>query len=96
MPIVLHKDYPGYLLSNNIVDVVGRVSGYVTLQNFSSGQYINAGDLLYIIEPTVYENEVKKDFNSELKKKEQEMCVREATYKEKIEKELTRKVIGLN
>ena len=60
MPIVLHKDYPGYLLSNNIVDVVGRVSGYVTLQNFSSGQYINEGDLLYIIEPTVYENEVKK------------------------------------
>lgn len=60
MPIVLHKDYPGYLLSNNIVDVVGRVSGYVTLQNFSSGQRINAGDLLYIIEPTVYENEVSK------------------------------------
>lgn len=60
MPIVLHKDYPGYLLSNNIVDVVGRVSGYVTLQNFSSGQHINASDLLYIIEPTVYENEVKK------------------------------------
>ena len=60
MPIVLHKDYPGYLLSNNIVDVVSRVSGYVTLQNFSSGQYINEGDLLYIIEPTVYENEVKK------------------------------------
>ncbi len=60
MPIILHKDYPGYLLSNNIVDVVGRVSGYVTLQNFSSGQYINEGDLLYIIEPTVYENEVKK------------------------------------
>ena len=60
MPIVLHKDYPGYLLSNNIVDVVGRVSGYVTLQNFSSGQHIKAGDLLYIIEPTVYENEVSK------------------------------------
>ncbi|MBR5215885.1 MAG: efflux RND transporter periplasmic adaptor subunit [Bacteroidales bacterium] len=60
MPIVLHKEYPGYLLSNNIVDVVGRVSGYVTLQNFSSGQYINEGDLLYVIEPTVYENEVKK------------------------------------
>lgn len=60
MPIALHKDYPGYLLSNNIVDVVGRVGGYVTLQNFSSGQHINAGDLLYIIEPTVYENEVSK------------------------------------
>jgi RND family efflux transporter MFP subunit len=60
MPIVLHKEYPGYLLSNNIVDVVGRVSGYVTKQNFSSGQYINEGDLLYVIEPTVYENEVKK------------------------------------
>ena len=60
MPIVLHKEYPGYLLSNNIVDVVGRVSGYVTLQNFSSGQYINEGDLLYVIEPTVYENEVSK------------------------------------
>ena len=59
-PIVLHKEYPGYLLSNNIVDVVGLVSGYVTLQNFSSGQYTNAGDLLYTIDPTVYKNEVEK------------------------------------
>lgn len=31
-----------------------------------------------------------------IKKKELEMCDRENTYKEKIEKELTRKVIGLN
>ena len=60
MPIVLHKEYPGYLLSNSIVDVVGRVNGYVTKQNFSSGQYINAGDLLYIIEPTLYENAVNQ------------------------------------
>ena len=59
-PIVLHKEYPGYLLSNNIVDVVGLVSGYVTLQNFSSGQYTHAGDLLYTIDPTVYKNEVEK------------------------------------
>ena len=59
-PIVLHRDYPGYLSSNNIVDVVGLVSGYVTLQNFSSGQYTNAGDLLYTIDPTVYKNEVEK------------------------------------
>ena len=60
MPIVLHKDYPGYLLSNNIVDVVGRVNGYVVKQNFSSGQYIDEGDLLYIIEPTFYENRVRQ------------------------------------
>lgn len=60
MPIVLHKEYPGYLLSNNIVDVVGRVNGYVVKQNFSSGQYIDEGDLLYIIEPTFYENRVRQ------------------------------------
>ena len=53
MPIVLHKDYPGYLQASNIINVVGRVSGYVTKQNFSSGQYVNAGDLLYIIDPLV-------------------------------------------
>lgn len=41
----------------------------------------------------IAENNFKLDT---IKKKEQEMCVREATYKEKIEKELTRKVIGLN
>ena len=60
MPIVLHKDYPGYLQASNIINVVGRVSGYVTKQNFSSGQYVNAGDLLYIIDPLVYENEVNQ------------------------------------
>ena len=59
-PIVLHRDYPGYLKSNNIVDVVGRVNGYVIKQNFSSGQYINEGDLLYIIEPTIYETRVNQ------------------------------------
>lgn len=32
----------------------------------------------------------------QIKKKELEMCDREATYKEKIEKELTKKIIGLN
>ena len=60
MPIVLHKDYPGYLQASNIINVVGRVSGYVTKQNFSSGQYVNAGDLLYIIDPSIYENQVNQ------------------------------------
>lgn len=32
----------------------------------------------------------------QIKKKELEMCDRENTYKEKIEKELTKKIIGLN
>ena len=59
-PIVLHREYPAYLKSNNIVDVVGRVNGYVIKQNFSSGQYINEGDLLYIIDPTIYENNVNQ------------------------------------
>lgn len=60
MPIILHKDYPGYLQASNIINVVGRVSGYVTKQNFSSGQYVNAGDLLYIIDPSIYENQVNQ------------------------------------
>lgn len=60
MPIVMHKDYPGYLQASNIINVVGRVSGYVTKQNFSSGQYVNAGDLLYIIDPSIYENQVNQ------------------------------------
>ena len=60
MPIVLHKDYPGYLQASNIINVVGRVSGYVIKQNFSSGQYVNAGDVLYIIDPSIYENELNQ------------------------------------
>lgn len=59
-PIILHRDYPAYLLSNNIVDVVGRVNGYVEKQNFSSGQYIEEGELLYVIEPGFYENNVSQ------------------------------------
>ena len=84
MPIVLHKEYPGYLLSNNIVDVVSRISGYVTLQNFSSGQYINEGDLLYIIEPTVYENEVNKA-EANLKSAQASLDYYENNYKRMLE-----------
>lgn len=60
MSITLNKDYPGYLQASNIIQVVGRVSGYVTKQNFSSGQYVNAGDLLYIIDPSIYENQLNQ------------------------------------
>lgn len=41
----------------------------------------------------IAENNFKLD---QIKKKELEMCDRENTYKEKIEKELTKKIIGLN
>ena len=94
MPIVLHKDYPGYLLSNNIVDVVGRVSGYVTLQNFSSGQYVNEGDLLYIIEPTVYENDVKKA-EGNLKSAQASLDYYENNYERMLDVNLTQRLFHI-
>ncbi len=58
--IVLTKEYPGYLSSNKTVSLVARVDGTITESYLVPGAYVREGELLFVIEPTTYENEVRQ------------------------------------
>ena len=59
-PVVLHKTYPGYLSSVNTVDLMARVNGYLQSTPFTAGSLVKKGQLLFVIEPTLYEDAVKR------------------------------------
>lgn len=56
--IVLHKTYPGFVSSHEMADVVARVSGVVQSKNYTSGSYVEKGQVLFTIEPTKYRDAV--------------------------------------
>ena len=56
--ITLTKDYPGYLTTEKTVNLVARVNG--TLRSVSNvpGGRVKKGQLLFVIEPTLYNDKV--------------------------------------
>lgn len=56
--VLLTREYPGYLEADATIPVVGRVNGTVIKRNFTEGSRVKQGDLLFVIEPTLYENSV--------------------------------------
>lgn len=56
--VTLTREYPGYLAADATIPVVGRVNGTILKQNFTEGRRVNQGDLLFVIEPVLYENAV--------------------------------------
>ncbi len=56
--VTLHKTYPGKLMSLDMVDVVGRVNGTLLTKQYTSGQYVNKGQVLFTIEDTKYRDAV--------------------------------------
>lgn len=52
--VVLYNQYPGYLLSEYYAEVVGLVNGRLETMNYNSGQYVNKGQVLFTIDPTLY------------------------------------------
>ncbi len=58
--VTLTKDYPGYLEAESTVDLVGRVNGTLQAKNFAPGSRVRQGQVLFVIEPTLYENAVKQ------------------------------------
>lgn len=57
-PIVLHKEYPGYLVSEQTVPLVARVNGYLQQIAFAPGAKVKKGSLLFVIEPSLYQDQV--------------------------------------
>jgi RND family efflux transporter MFP subunit len=58
--VTLTHDYPGYLKASATVDVVARVSGTLLRSCYTGGQRVKAGQTLFLIEPTLYEDAVRQ------------------------------------
>lgn len=56
--VTLTQEYPGYLDADATISIVGRVNGTITKRNFTEGGRVKQGELLFVIEPTLYENAV--------------------------------------
>lgn len=56
--ITLTKEYPGYLTSEKTVDLVGRVNGTLQTIAYAPGSRVRQGQVLFVIEPTVYQDNV--------------------------------------
>ncbi len=57
-PIEEWDDYTARIEAANSVEIRARVSGYLTKINFSEGQLVKKGDLLFIVDPRPYEAKV--------------------------------------
>lgn len=58
--VVLRQSYPATLMATDVADVVARVNGHVLKQCYESGDYVKAGQPLFIIESTTYRNAVER------------------------------------
>ena len=58
--IVYKLYYPGFLQSEQVVDIISRTEGYLQKMNVKPGQTVKAGDVLFVIEPKNYEDKLKE------------------------------------
>lgn len=58
--LVLHKTYPGYLNADSKAVVVAQVDGRLLSKHFEPGGYVKKGQLLYSIDPTLYQDAVNR------------------------------------
>lgn len=56
--VTLTKSYPGYLTTEKTVDLVARVNGTLQSTAYQPGGRVKQGQLLFIIEPTLYKDKV--------------------------------------
>ena len=58
--ITLTKDYPGYLTTEKTVNLVARVNGTLQSTSYVAGGRVKQGQLLFVIEPTFYTDQVEQ------------------------------------
>ena len=56
--ITLTKDYPGYLTTEKTVNLVAGVNGTLQSVSYAPGGRVKKGQLLFVIEPTLYNDKV--------------------------------------
>jgi Multidrug resistance efflux pump len=55
---MLTETYPGYLQALKTANLVARVSGNLDKVLYSPGMFVKEGTVLFIIEPTIYQDNV--------------------------------------
>lgn len=50
MDLELDKNYPAMVRSDQSVEIVARVDGYLESQNYRAGEIVDKGDILFTIE----------------------------------------------
>lgn len=63
--VVLHRTFPGTMSAARSADVVARVSGTLLKKCYNDGDYVKAGQTLFVIEGTTYSNALQ-DARSQL------------------------------
>ncbi|HEV2436050.1 MAG TPA: efflux RND transporter periplasmic adaptor subunit [Verrucomicrobiae bacterium] len=58
-PVTDSIDLSGTVTAFQTVDLVARVPGYLQSVNFADGAFVKAGQLLFVIEPAPYEEQLK-------------------------------------
>jgi RND family efflux transporter MFP subunit len=58
--VTLTQQYPGYLAAEATIALVGRVNGTLQQSLAKEGSRVRKGDLLFVIDPTLYEDAVKQ------------------------------------
>ena len=58
-PVVDYIDLSGTVTAFQSVDLVARVPGYLQSVNFADGAFVKAGQLLFVVEPAPYEEQLK-------------------------------------
>ena len=57
--VVYTYQYPAYLEAVQTVNLVARVSGFLEKMNYIPGVPVKAGQLLFVIEPQPYQDQLK-------------------------------------
>lgn len=53
-----HEEFNGWMAADKTVEVRSRVRGHIQKVNFSDGQYVNKGDLLFQLDPRPFERDI--------------------------------------
>jgi RND family efflux transporter MFP subunit len=93
-PVTEYVDLTGTVGASKSVQLVARVSGYLDSVNFTDGSFVDAGQLLFLIEPQQYEQQVALNEANLLQcqseyDRQLELVKQQATSKSNVEKWLS-------
>lgn len=77
--VVYSYEYPAYLEAEQTVSLTARTSGFLESISFTPGQAVKAGQILFVIEPTPYADEVSTA-EANVKSAEAQLVYAKASY----------------
>jgi multidrug efflux pump subunit AcrA (membrane-fusion protein) len=79
-----YAEFPGQTAAVDAVDVRARVSGYLEKVNFQDGSDVNKGDVLYEIDPQIYQDALQQA-KAQVSLAEAQLKYNEAVYQRNVQ-----------